>query len=205
MADAREQHVWTNHAAEQAPETPYEKSEVVEELLKLAKIKTGTTVVDLGCGSGLWRRVFKKYNYIGIDQNTAMIQVAEGRDFTDIKKTTKFGEGNLRHLTMVPAVKKLKGKIDLVWSSAVIQHNLHADKDEIMKEIYEMLSPNGFYMCTENTFTPDNYAHVFSEYKEDMSDGYSFTRKGWTQYFEKHGFAVLNEGPFNFYLIQKVG
>jgi len=204
MADAKDVRVWTEHAEkDHAGHHLYTESPQVEQMLKKAKVRKGSLIVDAGCGSGLWRPVFKDYKYVGVDQNEKMIEIAKGRNFDDIKKETKFVVGQLRQMDKIRGFGKLKGKIDVIWTSAVIQHNLHEEKSEVLNQFYNMLKPHGFYLCTEVTFTPTNSSHVFKNYSEDMTDGYSFTESGWEKYFAEHGFVIVDKPRFDYYLLQK--
>lgn len=201
MADGREQGVWSEHALrDHAKQKPYTHAGALTNLLKLTdKVKT---VWDLGCGSGLWRPIFKDYSYVGVDQNTEMLSVANSRDFKDIKKPTMFVQSNLRNFS--EEVLALK-KPDLIWLSAVLQHNRHdPDKTEILKNIAKVLSKGKYLMFTENTFTEKNYNPPFLRFEEGCSDGWSFTQKGWKEYIEKFGFKLVENYPFNFYLFEKL-
>lgn len=198
MADARDKNVWSRHAIEDhSVATPYEKSELVENLLSLTKgVKT---VWDLGCGSGLWRPIFRDYDYVGIDQNQDMINVGLSREY-NINKKTQFTLHNLRE-----DFNSLKvTKPDLIWLSAVLQHNRHEpDKREVLENISNILDSGKYLMFTENTFTQFNHNPPFLTFYEGCTDGWSFTQKGWKEYIEDFGFKLLNNDTFNFYLFKK--
>lgn len=198
MADGRDSGVWSEHARRDHTKIDaYVGSHLVDNLLKLTK--NVNTVWDLGCGSGLWRPVFKNYNYVGIDQNTDMLDVAVKRDFSYIEKTTQFIQSNLRTPFNLKAQKP-----DLVWFSAVLQHNRHEpDKREILENISSLLTKGKYLMFTENTFTPLNYNPPFLSFFEGCTDGWSFTQKGWIDYIEEFGFKIIENNPFNFYLFIK--
>ena len=216
MADAREEHVWSEHALRDHTNlTPYVGCTYIDDLLKLTKgVKL---VMDLGCGSGLWRPVFNKFKYIGLDQNKDMINVAKQHYpeayvchdpnatwLNDWLGDTAFAQYNGRQiLTNIFD----KGHIpDLVWCSAVLQHNRESDKDEIIKNVYNLLTPGKYWMFTECTFdlAENNYKHVNNVYSEDMTDGWSYTSKGWERFMNDRGFKLVGMARFNYYLWERV-
>ena len=76
MADAREEHVWTRHAKDDHFRIePYTKNANIEHLMSKMDFKP-ETVMDVGCGSGLWRPVFKDVIYVGVEQNDTMLDAA---------------------------------------------------------------------------------------------------------------------------------
>ena len=183
MADAKDEGCWTNHAKEHEIIKEYaitEDAPLRKMVLSLEGVKT---VVDLGCGSGLIRHLFDGYNYIGVDQNEAMIAVARKRFPNDT-----FHVCNGRKLEVLG-----DASVDLFFTSAVLQHNLHNEKTEVVKEIVRVLRPGGYYLATENTFREDNYGTVFPRtlYADDLTDGYSFTPKGWENYMAPLGLRMI--------------
>lgn len=200
MADGRDQAVWHNHAFEQWEEnkTGHEVNDdyILRKWL-LTNLKSGDKVLDFGCGGGLWRKVFKEFDYHGSDQNENMIRHAKMR-FPDI--TDKFMVNDWSKLSYAD------GHFDLVFTSAVLQHNRHPDKEIAVKEIVRVLKPGGLYMGTENTFRPDNYHHSFrgvAEWREDLDDGYSFTWMGWEKFMAKFGLKLVEFASPSEYLYRK--
>jgi len=197
MADAREEHVWTFHAKEQSEQAIFPADHIPELYEKLHKLTDVTNVLDLGCGSGLWYRMFDGYTYTGVDQNQSMIEEAHKR----------CPEGNF----MLANGMKLpfeNGLFDLIFTAYVLQHNKHADKNLVVAEMSRVLRPGGYYLCAEVTFTKENYHVAFTgtpdEFTEDFSDGYSFTRSGWVSYMKTFGLEeVWFAEPF-LYLFRKV-
>ena len=199
-ADARDEKVWTNHAEEHRTEAPHGSNKktvpVVRQWL-LDRVPLGSLVVDFGCGSGLWMPIFEGYNYYGLDQNAKMIQVAHER-YPD--KVNRFKQISWNELPYED------NSVDVIFTSAVIQHNTHPDKEKVIREFYRVLKPGGYYVCTENTFRPDNYQTTFgsnTEFREDLNDGYSFTFSGWKKFMSLFGFkAIFTQEPSE-YLYQK--
>ena len=202
MADGREQEVWSIHALDDHTHIEPYHAHVgsIKELLK--EIKETNIVWDMGCGSGLWRPIFKDFDYYGVDQNKEMIKIADERDFSYINKVTEFCLSNLR--TLNEDAKKLP-KPDLIWFSAVLQHNRHEpDKREILETVAKLLSKGKYLMFTETTFTLTNFHPPFTKFEEGCTDNYSFTSKGWIEYVEKFGFKILINEPDNYYLFEKL-
>lgn len=198
MADAREVHVWTEHAErDHTTRQPYEHSSHIDALM--AETKNVKTVIDYGCGSGLWRPCFRDYDYIGIDQNEAMIKVAKSRDFSGIKHKTSFMQRNFFRDGVLDTPV-----VDLVWTSAVLQHNRHEpDKRETVEHLRSVIRDGGYLLFTENTFTRFNHNPPFLNFEEGCTDGWSFTQQGWIDFIEKIGFKLIKNDPFNYYLFQK--
>ena len=198
MADSREVNVWSHHALQQWESSPdgHSFNENDPMVITLHELGDGVKkVVDLGCGGGLWYQMFDGYDYTGIDQNEEMIRYAKKR-----WPSSKFlvSEGEKTPLE--------DGSVDLVFTSAVLQHNLHARKGLVVEEIHRVLRPGGYYLCTENTFRPDNYHHSFPAgwaFSDDLDDGYTLTFAGWEKYMKPFGFTLLKKFRNSDYLYQR--
>lgn len=205
MADARDVHVWDKHALEDHQTAkPYPRAEAIEAMLELTEnIKL---VVDMGCGSGLWRLCFKDFDYIGLDQSPEMIKTAHTRGNYGLTKDTRFRQTNLRNKPLAQILETSGGKYpDLIWFSAVLQHNRHEpDKREILENVAQALKPGKYLMFTENTFCEENPMIPGTSFVEGKNDGNSYTRNQWKEVVESHGFKLLMNEPFNFYLFQKI-
>lgn len=198
MADARDTKVWTNHAEQHKAEvlhTVTDKIFLRQKVLESVPNKDAV-VVDFGCGSGLWRNLFGGYNYIGVDQNANMITVAESRKLENA--TFKQIEWNKLPFE--------DNSVDLIFTSAVIQHNTHADKVPVLKEFHRVLKPGGFYLCTENTFRQDNFRSSFpkGQLMPNSTDGYSFTPLGWEEFMKQNKFEMLEYSHPSEYLYRKI-
>lgn len=200
MADARDELVWTIHSEQHKAETLHKVTEDIFLRKKLCEILDPTmknVIVDFGCGSGLWRNLFKDYVYIGVDQNAGMIDVAKSRNLQD----ATFQQIEWNKLPF------LDEKVDLIFTSAVIQHNRHHDKIPVLKEFHRVLRPGGYYLCTENTFRSDNYNISFKDHKsltDQMTDGYSFTPNGWKDFMTSYGFEQVEYSYPSEYLYRKI-
>lgn len=190
MADSNDSQVWTTHSFQQLRDsTPYtfetesQKNSNAYRLLNIVKENNGSRplkVLDYGMGTGLWRNLFdrKDFKYIGCDQNKDMVNGAKWRfpDDTLVVFNAKF-DTNIFELH----------SFDLVFTSAVIQHNLHDQKRPILQFFKHILKPGGFYLMTENVWREDNVPGV----KDGMTDGYSFTANDWEIFMSGEGFKLV--------------
>jgi len=197
MADSREDFVWTNHAEQQWEENKtghdFSGGNKLRDWMK--GLDNVSKVVDLGCGGSLWRKMFLDFDYLGIDQNENMISYAKKR-FPDSNYLVSNAENTPLE----------DGSVDLVFTSAVLQHNLHERKADVVKEIYRILRPGGYYMCTENTLRKDNFMYAFPNvlaWDDAMDDGYSFTPNGWERFMSGFGFKLVKFDEPSEYLYQK--
>lgn len=198
MADGREQHVWTQHAREHAEiKEAHKVSEDYCLRQWLKEVDPKGPCVDWGCGSGLWKNLFNGYQYFGVDQNPEMLRVARERWPED--------KGSFIQVDWYGSTMNAES-VDLIFTSAVIQHNLHEQKDKVVQEFRRLLKPGGYYLCTETTFSPSNYSHAAPgvPYSEDFSDGYSFTKSGWERYMKRHGFELVHFAEPSEYLWRKL-
>lgn len=194
MADGREEATWTYHAKEHETIKSYDFGD--ESLLRTWVLELKPkVVVDLGCGSGLWKNLFEGSKYIGIDQNKAMIDVAKTRWPNEDFRVVEWDNPSIPDKS-----------VDMVFTSAVVQHNKHDEKDKVMQAIVRMLKKGGYYLATETTFRPDNYGHVFpgQPFNDDLTDGYSFTAKGWEVYMKKFGLKPVKYNGISEYLFKKL-
>jgi len=199
-ADARDAAVWTNHAAEQLSQNT-EVHVISEGCLHrrwlISHMKPGSKVLDFGSGTCLWINLFDGYDYHAVDQNESMIAGAKQR-FPE--RADKF------QITQWNKLPFEDHSFNMVWTSAVLQHNRHADKESVLREFARVIKPGGFYMCTENTFRPDNYKTTFPhipEWRDQLTDGYSLTSGGWKRLIETFGFELLEYQDPSEYLYRR--
>lgn len=196
MADSTEIHVWDQHALDVWATNPTghvcEGQPLRLELLKL-KDEVVTTL-DLGCGLALWHKLFEGFEYIGVDQSPEVLSCAR-----KLCPTGKFIQANAEATGLKPE------SIDLVFTAAVLQHNKHARKSDVVAEIVRILKPGGYYLCTECTFRPDNFQPIFpgKPFSEDLTDGYSFTATGWAKFMAERGLELVWHKGSGEYLYRK--
>ncbi len=105
-----------------------------------ASLKSGETVVDLGCGGGLdvflaARRVGPTGRAIGIDMTPEMLTLAR-------KNAKRSGLANVEfHQAAIDRLTLADGSVDCVISNCVI--NLAPDKRAVFREIARVLKPGG--------------------------------------------------------------
>ena len=120
MADGREEHVWSNHSEEHKSISAYKipDDQIMRRWLT-RYAEPGSKVLDFGCGSGLWKDLFRDYEYYGYDQNPGMIKVAKER-YPD--SANQFG------ITEWNKIPFPDNYFDVIFTSSVIQHNNHEHK-----------------------------------------------------------------------------
>jgi len=105
-----------------------------------ASLRTGETVVDLGCGGGLdvflaAAKVGPTGRAIGIDMTPEMLTLARAN-------AAKAGLANVEfHQAMIDQLPLPDASVDCVISNCVI--NLAADKPAVFREIARVLKPGG--------------------------------------------------------------
>lgn len=213
MADGRDIKCWDNHAQECRDEerVPFDFSEYkdtgsvyphvdkpVRRWLRktLESLEDVKNVLDIGCGPSYWINLFKGYNYTGFDQSTKMLELAR-----EVSPDVEFIFGNARRLSEVFGDRKF----DLVFTSAVLQHNRHyPDKTEIVQGIHHILRPGGYYLCTEDTCRGDNHPECIGSLNCTRGPEYSFKMQGWGTYMEENGFKMLMYQDPSEYLYKRI-
>lgn len=140
-------------------------------------------VLDLGCNIAKFVPMWQLAGFTveGFDQCEYALKVAKMRH-----PDVKFTLGRAQDL---PYEKEF----DLIFTSAVLQHNRHSEQEKIVEQIKKALKPGGYFLMSENTLRPDNWPIGIKDGKfdEDVTDGYSKTFKGWIEFFKKHGFEFV--------------
>jgi SAM-dependent methyltransferase len=194
LADAREEYVWTNHAQQMATDRSH-TCDPISNSIKLKISKKKIDVLDYGCGTAQWAPTFKDFNYFIYDQNEAMIKGAKVR---------------LANLQIQPKdiylypwnALQINRQFDVVYTSAIIQHNTHQDKKILLPQIYGLIKSGGLYIGLENTLEPKKNAFQFPrgyQFTDETTDGYSYTRVGWLKYFSSFGFIDESEDCMKFW------
>lgn len=206
MADGRDVKCWDDHAVEcqEKGRKPFEMGNgagyvrwLRETILKLEGVHK---CLDIGCGPCYWVNLFEGFDYTGFDQSPGMLRVAQKQlqDNDLLGRVTELKLGNARRLqeSFPPET------FDLVFTSAVLQHNRHEpDKREIVEGMYKILKPGGYYLCTENTFREDNAPQWANDH--GAADGNSFTATGWKTWMATHGFEQLEFNGKSEYLYRR--
>ena len=118
-----------------------------QDFLLYAGIKSGMTVLDIGCGSGVmtcW--LAQKINVDGgrvvaIENNQHQLDAAKKRAKSLSIENIEF------KLCSAYEIESLQQKFDFVYCRFVL-HHLHKP-DEIINKIFQVLKPNGIYAAEE--------------------------------------------------------
>jgi SAM-dependent methyltransferase len=106
----------------------------------LASLKTGETVVDLGCGGGFdcflaSKEVGKSGKVIGVDMTPEMVKKAR-------ENAEKAGVGNIEfRLGEIEHLPVADNSADIIMSNCVI--NLSPDKLDVYRDAFRVLKPGG--------------------------------------------------------------
>src|SRR6266545_3517825 len=106
----------------------------------LGNLYAGETVLDLGCGAGLdvllsAKRVGPSGKAYGLDMTDEMLEEANANKEKSGLSNVEFLKGHIEDIPLP------EGSVDVVISNCVI--NLSADKDQVFREIFRVLKPDG--------------------------------------------------------------
>jgi len=160
----------------------------------------GGTAVDFGCGSAMYRNLFRGMTYLGIDQNPDMIAISNTRWSG---REEEVG-GKSAHFFMTPLTKITDVYPSLVHSAdvglfiTVLQHNHFDTAALILQQAAKVLKPGGALMLMEGTYDERYFPeHNRKQYNfppidpEDLESSYGmgvFTSKGWLNFLTQNGF-----------------
>jgi tRNA (cmo5U34)-methyltransferase len=103
-------------------------------------------VIDLGIGTGYFTERFLKHfpnsQVLGIDGAQAMVELAKARLKSSASRV-RFVIGDFRNLQqVVPSVDT----IDLVFSAYALHHLTRIDKEKVLRQVVELLTPGGWFV-----------------------------------------------------------
>jgi SAM-dependent methyltransferase len=142
------------------------KSEIVSFIENATRqMSPGRSILDVGCGSRAYERLFTGHQYTGID-------VAEsGRES---KKPDLFFDGKNIPLS--------NSTVDMVLSTEVFEHV--EDLDHLIKDIHRVLKPQGSLLVT--------VPFMWGEH-EMPYDFRRFTSVGLRDYLKRNGFEIVSQ------------
>lgn len=141
-----------------------------------------TRVVDFGCGVGLFSGLFEGFDYTGVDLTAKMIEESSLRH-----PEKKFLRGGRKDLPFL-----FPEGLDLIFTRAVIQHNLEPEKSEIISAFHNVLRPGGFYLFHEHSFL-------------QSAEWNTIEQKHLTEeYMQARGFELVDYNPDFSFLFRRV-
>ncbi|KAB2946580.1 MAG: methyltransferase [Candidatus Methanoperedens nitroreducens] len=127
----------------------------------------GGYLLDVGCGRKPYESLFNVTSYIGLD-------IAGGGHDDDAKSADVYYDGKV-----FPFIDSF---FDYVISNQVLEHVL--DQEQLMKEIYRVLKPDGLLLITA--------PFVWDEH-EAPYDYWRYTSFGLNYFFSKKGFGIIEQ------------
>lgn len=156
----REIAFFDGHAAADAYDvfTPATNGRLIDAFVALSRLPSGSRVVDLGCGSGVFTDVLQRRGYrcCGVDLSPKLIEIARAK-FRDIE----FVEGDVEQLPFADA------SFDGVLLSGLVHHL--PDPSRCAAEVFRILRPGGKFVA----FDPNRMNPFMYLYRDRSSPFYS--------------------------------
>ena len=153
---------------------------IKEKLFDLVGDYSGKTILDLGCGIGVFSKDLsnKAQKVVGIDISEKCIEYAKSKNNSD----------NIDYFTMdINNLNLIKEKFDIVFSDMVF--NYIEDYDKLLLNIYELLNDNGIVVFSQvhpistASLGESSWGNEDGKLKFQM-DNYSNVSKRYREYFE---------------------
>lgn len=131
---------------------------LIDRVVALGKWEQGTTVIDLGCGSGVFSQLIKERGYVtfGLDISQGIMRIGK-RDYPELA----FVAGDVEHLPF--ADNSLPG----VLLSGIVHH--FSKPEKFAAEVFRVLKPGGRFVA----FDPNRRNPFMRLYRDHKSPLYS--------------------------------
>ncbi len=160
----------------------------------LRNYKTGSLVLEAGCGLGNWTFIFKQMGFkpIGIDLSFSSLKIAW-------EYCQKNSFDSLFVLADIRKIPIRDNYFDLVVSYGVVEHFVNSV--DAVNEFYRVLKPGG--ACLVTTPNPFSFHRLIGRYLLNITKSYklgyigyekAFTPKGLSVILSKSGFMNIESG-----------
>jgi ubiquinone/menaquinone biosynthesis C-methylase UbiE len=138
--------------------TPESNMRLIETCSRLAKLKPGARIADLGCGSGVFTDLLRRRGYVpvGLDISPKLIELGKAK-----YPNVEFIEGDVEHLPFPSA------SLDGVLLSGLVHHL--PDPARCAAEAFRVLKPGGSFVA----FDPNRMNPFMYLYRDRSSPLYS--------------------------------
>lgn len=157
------------------------------ELARLAELRTGFQVLDIGCGlGGPSRLLAAEYGctVTGIDLMEEYVEAATMlTQMVGLTECVSFVQGNMEDLPFE------KSRFDTVWS----QHTMMniADKAKLLVQIRDVLKPDGILAFYEIVAGPETPLHFPVQWASDASINYLLDEQAFLETLASAGFTPM--------------
>jgi ubiquinone/menaquinone biosynthesis C-methylase UbiE len=138
--------------------TPESNLRLIETCMRVAGLKRGARIADLGCGSGVFTGLLHELGFkpVGLDISPKLIALGRNR-YPDLE----FLEGDAEHLPFPPS------SLDGVLLSGLVHHL--PDPSRCAAEVFRVLKPGGAFVA----FDPNRMNPFMYLYRDRSSPFYS--------------------------------
>lgn len=140
-----------------------------------ARLPSGATVVDLGCGAGRDLKAFSHRGFfaVGLDSSAPLASIAQQHSECPVLIA------DLRYLPLASA------RFDGAWASASLLHLARKDIGQALAEIFRVLKPGGIFFASMKA------GH--GELADEQGRWYSYYDiEQWRSLLERAGFQLLS-------------
>ncbi len=154
----------------------------------IQKLNKPSTVLDIGCGTGLCGIYFKDLadKLYGVDISSAMITKAKKSGFYDKLTTADL-------LEQLDILIKSKQNLDLILAADVLVY--HGDLNNIFKQCYQALTNNGYFLFSVENPSIDKKNNQQKEhgFKLQPTGRFCHSKEYITKLCQAHNFVLLEQ------------